>query len=303
MAGPGSPYHAPVLENWKRLTESDGDHIHPRARSVALLHGQRTRSSVVLLHGFTNSPGQWLEAGRRLHEEGRSVFIPRYPHHGHRNRLTTAIGRLTVADLLVTGQAAVEAAAEAGERVTVVGLSLGGLLAAWLAQRRPEVEATVLVAPLFAPHGLPAPLLTPLRLLARSAPNAWPWWDSGVRADLPPAYGYPRFSTRAFGQMLELGHRVAVDARRRPPTKSAVAVLTNDADDAVDNRATAGLVGLWKARGVSVITHRFARAEGLPHDLVDPGNPKAHTELVYPVLFDLIRRAEALRQEAAGTGA
>jgi len=63
------------------------------------LHPERTDRAVVLLHGFTNNPRQYARLGPYLHAAGYNVIAPRFPFHGFRDRLSTAIARLTIDDL------------------------------------------------------------------------------------------------------------------------------------------------------------------------------------------------------------
>ena len=78
---------------------------------------------------------------------GYSVVVPRLPGHGHRDRLTKALSDVRPDDLVHTADLAVDIAAGLGDEVTVVGLSGGGTLAAWLATERNDVNRAVLIAP------------------------------------------------------------------------------------------------------------------------------------------------------------
>ncbi|HEX6350060.1 MAG TPA: alpha/beta fold hydrolase [Candidatus Dormibacteraeota bacterium] len=285
---------------WEALAARDqGLDLNPRCASRAWLHGGRTQRCSVLLHGITNCPQQWARVAEILHTEGQNVLVPRYPHHGLRDRLNTDIARLTPEELEATGEEVLAAAAELGEKVTLIGLSLGGVLAAWLAQRQAEVDVAVLVAPLFGIRHLPAAALPGLRAVARRGPNLYLWWDARLKAKLQPEHGYPRVATRAFGALLELGHRVERESRRAAPFARALVVVTNAADPAVDNRASAALARRWRAHGADVTEYEFPAELGLPHDLIDPSHREAAVERVYPRLLELVKSAEA--GTAAGT--
>ena len=285
---------------WEAFVKRDrGLDLNPLCASRALLHEGRTERCAVLLHGITNCPHQWVQLADTLHREGRNVLVPRYPHHGLRDRLNTDIARLTADELVETGEAVLAAAAELGERITVIGLSLGGVLAAWLAQRHAEVDLAVLVAPLFGIRHLPAAALPALRAAARHGPNAYLWWDRRLKASLQPEHGYPRVATRAFGALLELGRQVEADSRRDAPRARRLVVITNAADPALDNRPAAALARRWRARGAEVTEYEFPKSLGLPHDLIDPAHRATGVERVYPVLLDLVSAAEA--GTAAGT--
>ena len=287
------PY-ADGVARWERFAERDaGLELHSGCASRALLHGRRTPRAAVLLHGITNCPQQWVQLAAELHRDGRNVLVPRYPRHGLRDRLNTEISRLTAPELVEAAETALAAAAGLGEKVTVIGLSLGGVLAAWLAERDEAVDVAVMVAPLFGIRRLPARALPLLRAAAVRGPNLYLWWDRGLKSRLLPEHGYPRVATRAFGALLELGRQVESGARRSGPRARTLVCLTNAADPAVDNGATRRLVRRWREHGADVREYEFAAGLGLPHDVIDPAHRATAVERVYPVLLDLVNAAEA----------
>jgi carboxylesterase len=77
-----------------------------------------------------------------LASAGFSVELPLLPGHG-----------TEVADMVPTRWEDWSSAAEACESMAVVGLSMGGTLGLWLAERHPDVAALVLVNPLVVPPG------------------------------------------------------------------------------------------------------------------------------------------------------
>ncbi len=89
----------------------------------------------------------------RARDQGYSVELPRLPGHG------TSVGEMTTttwADWSSAAESAFVELAERCERVAVVGLSMGGSLSAYVAERHPEVAGLVLINPLVKP---PAPEL------------------------------------------------------------------------------------------------------------------------------------------------
>src|ERR1700694_4427450 len=114
--------------------------INPDCASIVLEHGQRVRRSLVCMHGITSSPVQFRELGALFHARGYNVVIPRMPGHGYRDRLTHDQAKLTVAAYTAYANEAVEIGRGLGEHLTVMGLSVGGILAAWCAQTRAHVD-------------------------------------------------------------------------------------------------------------------------------------------------------------------
>jgi carboxylesterase len=103
---------------------------------------------VLVLHGFTGNPASLRQLAEACAGEGFSVELPRLPGHG-----------TTVADMMTTGWAdwagvALEVYDELASRcgrVGVVGLSMGGGLAAYVGEARPDVAAFVFINPLVRP--------------------------------------------------------------------------------------------------------------------------------------------------------
>jgi carboxylesterase len=102
----------------------------------------------LVLHGFTGNPSSMRQVAEALAAAGLTVELPLLPGHG------TAVEDLVpmrFADWSAAADAAYTALAARCARVGVVGLSLGGTLACWLAERHPSVAALVLVNPLVEP--------------------------------------------------------------------------------------------------------------------------------------------------------
>jgi carboxylesterase len=283
----GDPYQAGI-EIAESLKTLDGPNVNPACRTRLYSHGRRTERSLVLLHGFTNCPQQFDALGKQFFELGWNVLIPRYPRHGYSDRLTTTIAELRSDMLIAVANRAGEAGAGLGERLTVAGLSLGGVLTAHLAQSSERVERAVLIAPMFGLRPIPRRGLAALARLANVLPNFYIWWDRELKDQVGPQHGYPRFSTRAYAALYEAGHGVFKAARTSAPKAGSIAVITNAAEPRLDNRFTYQLVDLWRAHRAELSTFEFPASEHLPHDLIDPANPQQNTERVYPLVIDTI---------------
>jgi carboxylesterase len=283
----GDPYQAGI-EIAESLKALDGPNVNPACRTRLYTHGHRTERSLVLLHGFTNCPQQFDALGKHFHELGWNVLIPRYPRHGYSDRLTTSIAELRADMLIAVANRAGEAGAGLGQRLTVAGLSLGGVLTAHLAQSSKSIERAVLIAPMFGIRPLPGWGMAAVRRLAYVLPNFYVWWDAALKERIAPQHAYPRFSTRAYAALFESGAIVMKRARRAAPMARHLEVITNAAEPRLDNRFTHELVDHWRRHGASVDTYEFPLAEGLPHDLIDPANPDLDSKKVYPVVIEAI---------------
>jgi esterase/lipase len=270
------------------IASLDGPNVNPKCHTRLYTHGHRTERALVLLHGFTSCPQQFDALGKHFFELGWNVLIPRYPRHGYSDRLTTSVAELRAEQLAAVANRAADAGAGLGERLTVAGLSLGGVLTGLLAQEHHRVESAVLISPMFGLQRVPGPAHPPLTWLAASLPNFYVWWDQKLKAKLEPDYGYPRFSTHAYAALLKTAERVLDAARSAPPKARSIAVITNASEPGLDNRFTRRLADRWRRHGATVIAYEFPASDRLPHDLIDPTNPAQNTELVYPVVIKAV---------------
>lgn len=266
--------------------------ILPSARTALLTENGRASWAVVLLHGLTNHPGQYAQFAAMLVKTGANVFVPRMPKHGYADRMTDAPASLTAEEVVATTNEALDIACGLADRVAVLGISMGGLLAAFFGQERADVASAVPVAPDFGFLSLPQVVTTTVAAIGRALPNAFLWWDPRIKEAQRPRTAYPRFSTHALMQTVRIGDAVIARARTAPPLAGHIATVVNRVDPAVNNEATREVVDLWEESrpdGIEYIEYR-----DLPenHDIIDPDNPLARTELVYPRLIEALALEE-----------
>ncbi|GAA5335037.1 MULTISPECIES: alpha/beta hydrolase [Thermus] len=150
---------------------------------------------LLLLHGFTSHPVLTLgPLPGVLREAGFAVAQPALPGHGTRPE---DLLRVRWQDWLA---AAEEAYLALPEPRGVVGLSMGGLLAAHLAAAHPT-GALVALAPAFSLKNPLAPLAPYLAWLIPRFPGPNSIEDPALRKQNP---NYPYFPTRAVGELLHL---------------------------------------------------------------------------------------------------
>lgn len=285
-ANPARTY-GEAIERARAAMARDGDDVLPAARTALLTCGKPTALSVVLLHGYTNSPAQFAAFAPELHARGVNVFVPRFPDHGDRNRLTNRIAGLTADALLRALAEALDVAAGLGERVGVLGISMGGALAAYAAQHRP-VEIAVPVAPGFALLELPYAASKLVGRALGALPNFFLWWDPRERERHRPATAYPRFSTKALAQTLTIGDDVYAAARRQPPLADRIVTIVNRCDPAVNNEVAQQISLEWRGWKPSGVDYVELRRLPTNHDIIEPTNPLARTDLVYPRLLQAL---------------
>jgi len=283
-----------TMERWARTQAREAElPLHDGGRTIVLTHGYQTERVFVLLHGLTNAPRQFRELGEELFATGANVVIPRLAHHGLADRMTEAHAALTAQDLINYAQYGVDLAQGLGRRVTVVGLSISGISAAWLAQNRGDIDEAFLLAPLFGPAVVPDPLTPAITATLTRLPNKMMWWDPRLRENLPgPPYNYPRFPTHALGEALRLGLQTAQPDRALRVNRLGVILTEND--KAVNNARTRRLFEQWRAASTDTdfFIYEFPASENIPHDFIDPLQPNARTDKVNALLVEWLTGIE-----------
>ena len=289
VSAPAQTYDE-ALARIARLQALDDTTINPVCHTLLLSQGRRVERCIIFLHGYTNCPHQFRALGERFYALGYNVLIPRLPHHGLTDRMTDAQARLTAQELVDLLTQVVDLAHGLGEDITVAGISAGGVLAAYAAQFRRDVHLAVLIAPTFGVAPIPRRLFLPVRNLALRLPNRFIWWDAKTKnTTVGPQHAYPRFATRSTAEILRLAATVYQTARRQSPVTASVLVVTTTCDRAVDNTRTTALVNAWQARGFNGLkAFEFPVEAGLQHDLIDPAQPDAQVDVVYPLLIEMM---------------
>ena len=276
--------------SWPRLTRllaRDHDRVGEKGRTVAYLHGERRPRAVLLLHGMSSSPAQFDRYARDLYARGHNVLVPRLPHHGHADRLSTALARLRPDELYTAGEDYVATARELGDRVTVAGFSLGGLLAAWCAQHY-ELDRCVAIAPFLGVAWIPTAIMTAIAEVLLHIPNRFHWWDPIVRERQMPEHGYPRYSTHALAHAYRIACTVLEEAAVRPPATGRIVLVVNARESGVNNRAIRRLSARWQAHRPGCVEVRALRGLPLSHDIIEPLRRGGLADRVYPEILSAI---------------
>jgi esterase/lipase len=287
---PAASYKEAIATFESIQREEAGMQLHPRCGTQLLTHGQKVDRVVIFFHGLTNCPAQADELAATLFDLGHNVLLARLPGHGEADPMTEALAYMTAEGLVETATRSVALATGLGNSVEVVGLSAGGTMAMYVAQQESRANAFPL-APFLAPLIVP-PWATPAATnLLLWLPNMMVWWDADVH-ESPPAmdYAYPRFATRALAEIMRLGRLVDRAAATSAPASPHIGVMLNAADEAVNNTPVERVVAAWRQHGHTVDLDLLPLAYELPHDLIDPRQPDADTELVYPRLIEMLSR-------------
>jgi carboxylesterase len=262
--------------------------VIPQCLSEVRTHGRKTEHAIVLVHGLTNCPKQWERFAGEIFARGWNVLVLRLPEHGIGDPETGEIGSvshlesLSAEKLARYGDHAVDLGRGLGRRTDVMGLSLGGTVAAWMAQERGDVDRAVVIAPGI---GLP------------SGPYALTWAVTNLLTHVPDLsighggkldHEYQGWSTGGIADTFVLGKYVRQESSSKAPAAASIAVLLNPNDDTISNPRAEELVRAWRGRGHAVQLAWLPKEPVLEHDVIDPGQSWARPDLVYPRLVRLL---------------
>jgi esterase/lipase len=285
---PRSDYQAAAAEIAAIREQEIRDGVIDPCLSRLLTHGEKTERAVVLVHGLTNCPKQWELFGREAFDRGWNVLILRLPEHGLGDRETGQIGSvshlkdLDPEDLSRYADRAVDLAGGLGESVDVMGLSLGGTIAAWVAQERSDVDRVVVVAPGIGMSGVPYGVTWAATNLLDHLP------DISIGDVTKLKHEYQGWSTRGISDTFVLGKYVRKRSEVEEPAAPEISVMLNPNDDTISNPDAEGLVEAWRDHGRDVTLYWLPSTPKLEHDVVDPGQPWARPGFVYPRLMALL---------------
>lgn len=282
----GSTYEI-ALTAIESVNQRDVECAGDACRSILLSHGRRTRRATLFLHGMSASPQQFRELAVYAHAQGDNVFVPRLPKHGHRDRLSPALQDLRSSDLIACAEQSIEIASGLGDEIRVVGFSLGGLIATWIAQHH-STQRVIAIAPFLGLPGLPPALNAVVAAGLRRVPNVFFWWNPMQREKMLPLHGYPRFGTRAVAESLALSGKLFDMARLTAP-RSPIVFVTNRGEVTVSNGAIRQLIRAWNSINPSYVEHCRLTGLGLSHDIIEPLRERSKTDKSYPMLIKLLQ--------------
>ncbi len=292
LANPITSYEQAIIQV-KAIQEEDNTDL---TRDVCITklfdHGSQAEHVIVLLHGFTNCPEQFTELGKQFFDAGFNVFIPRLPYHGLSDRLTDALANLRAEDLATFGDKIMNIAHGLGKKVTVMGISGGGNLTAWLGQNRGDLDFAFPIAAFFGLRSAPSFLTNFLVRLGLIIPNFFVWWDPRTKAENPHSiyYAYPRYPIRAMVEIFRLAIAIQTQAEKTPPAAKAIVMVINDAETSVSNADLVKLLETWKKLGKDYLgEYHFEKDLNLPHDFITPRSSRSSVDISYARLIKVVK--------------
>src|SRR5215471_21616458 len=104
-----------ALKRFAVMQALDGPAVNPVCHSTLLTHDAPTEQVIVLVHGITNCPRQFVQLAPLFFERGYNVLIPRIPWNGFADQSGLAMERLTARALRAFGDEIVDIARGLGE--------------------------------------------------------------------------------------------------------------------------------------------------------------------------------------------
>jgi alpha/beta hydrolase fold len=279
----------------------DAEECVEACRSFLLEPEDSSRGTFVFFHGFTNCPDQFREVGALLRDRGFRVLVTRQPYHGLGDRLTRSLRNLTPAEIIEYIDRTIDVAAGFEGPLRVLGMSGGGVQAAWAAATRSEVDDVLVIAPAAAPEGTPVPLVRLFVRFRSRLPDTYIWWDPVKKLNrVQSEYEYPGFPLPGIIPILYLA--IELGDRRVVPTHhlDRAILLTNPHDHAVSRPAGRWMMRrAFKGHAREVREVRLARALRWGHDFIDPaarypGDPAQ--------VADVVLAAFGLTDDTSGGG-
>jgi hypothetical protein len=162
----------------------------------------------------------------------------------------------------------------------------------WQAQHRSGLTRPIAVAPFLVSYSVPLWASRAAMNLLMALPNIMVQWDEELVESRPEMdYAYQQVPTWALAQFMRLGELLDERAARFAPLAMTPGLLLNEADATVNNALAKRVAAAWTARGASVDIGWISAERGMPHDVIDPRQPGAQIDYVYPRVFGMIAGA------------
>jgi carboxylesterase len=141
------------------------------AKEVSLVHKEQAKHAVLCFHGYAGYPGELMLPAKLLYESGFDVFIPRYPGHGTSGEDFSNSNSTMWVNRALKAYRDIE---QDYETISLIGHSMGGLIALKVAHEVKLVSKIVLYAPaILLNRPIPAFLVSLLSLCKKRKKVEW----------------------------------------------------------------------------------------------------------------------------------
>lgn len=268
--------------------------LYAPSLSKLLVHGQRTKRVILWFHGYTNSPHGFSKIAQTCFEQGDNVYVPRAPYHGYMDRLTTDTALITASNLRKFADSSLDIAAGLGDEIIIGGLSMGGVITAWLAQKRANIQRAIIISPAFGARSISKPFTDLMTIYLLIRPNYFRWWNPGdenIDYTQPSDryHSYPRISMHGLAQIFRLGLSARRAGHFRAPLAQEVWWILNDNDFSINNPLNYTVFKRWHHNAPQrVHAYIFPASLQLGHDIIDPSSVTQKINVSYPVIMNIL---------------
>jgi pimeloyl-ACP methyl ester carboxylesterase len=232
---------------------------------------------IVLLHGLGSCPAQMSALAAVLADDGYLVYMPLLPEHGRIGGQGSTLDGLTEERYRAFGDRTIDIARGFGVPVSVLGISAGGNIAAWIGQHRGDVEVAVVVSPALGLGRVPSFVTTgAMNLFARLPSFGFPYGE-------PLPHTYDGLATRPLAATFNFGRSLIETSGEKRPAAKRVAFVVNEHDHTSSNDLALTLAGRMQA-----VVQALPASLKLPSDSIDPLRTGARIDAVYPLLVSLV---------------
>ena len=239
-----------------------------------LLMNPKSRSAVLSIHGLRASPWETGRLGEYLNERGFTVYGMRLPGHGTR---VEDLAGVTYKEWVSAALKAADSLRERSDRIYLVGVSLGGLIALYIAENR-DISGVVAVAPAFKLQSRLTLFVPFVKFFKR-----YTWRP--VRPEHREFY-YERIPLSSVHELMKLSKEVQ---RRADRIRAPVLIMHSVKDPLVSPSGSERFY-----QGLKVSGKRFVRFDSPVHVLITDENPRVDEalEAIYRFLIEQERRYE-----------
>ncbi len=157
------------VPDFNRRHYRDTTPVRACARAWAMLHQEKARDAVLLVHGYSGYPGELIRPGVDLFAAGFDVYCPRLPGHGTSGK---DFAKSRAEDWVGVAYDAYDQLRGEYDDVAIVGHSMGGAIATTIAAAF-DAKRLVLLAPALLIPSIPVAQIRILRHFIRRRRVAW----------------------------------------------------------------------------------------------------------------------------------
>ena len=257
--------------------DSSNTDVRPECRSIIKTHGQKTAKAVLMIHGVSACPQQFVELGDTFFKAGYNVYIPRVPSHGLTDNKRH--GEITIPAMAQFMNSSTSIISGLGEETGVIGLSGGANMATWIAQyNSATISRALLLSPFYQPSA-----------------SEMPAWQSPLlrnlygRDILPDSFSAgSNLSYRALGKYMIIAKNYKSDFKATG--LKHIGVVTSENDTSIDmNLATNIPQQIATASNAKFQSYSIPASFGIGHDIValSQDEVKKHVNKLYPFYLEM----------------